>query len=152
MISYFENDQLYRRLECGAKISEVINLNEISDLYSKFGFEKFRTITNDDFQYIYDNWLMNLGYDLVVFYLEDCDDVIVYDSQSNGTNLNKLNDKVIFLWMHDGHYDCILDVGKFLYFSWINFCVKCMKKFDSKFTHICLLPNMCILFMMLNKI
>ena len=30
--NYLENDQLYRCLECGAKISEGINLKEISDL------------------------------------------------------------------------------------------------------------------------
>ena len=66
--SYFENNQLYRSLECGAKIS---------DLYSKLGFEKFQNISNDDFQYIYENWLANLGYDLVVFYSEKYDDVIV---------------------------------------------------------------------------
>ena len=39
--SYYENDQLYRCLECSAKISEVINVKEISDLHSKSGFEKF---------------------------------------------------------------------------------------------------------------
>ena len=65
--SYYENDQFYRRLECGAKISEVINLKEISDLYSKLGFEKFRNISNDDFEYIYENWLANLGYDFGCF-------------------------------------------------------------------------------------
>ena len=81
---------------------------------------------------------------MVVSYSEEYDDVIIYDSRSDGTNLIKLNDKVIFLWMHDGHYDCILDISKFLYFHSVRFCVNCMKKFDSKFTRICLLPNMCI--------
>ena len=56
--SYFENDQLFRHLECGAKISEVTNLKEISDLYSKIS--KY-------FEYIYENWLANLGYDLVFY-------------------------------------------------------------------------------------
>ena len=63
--SSYENDQLYRYLECGAKISEIINVEEISNLYSKLGFENF--------EYIYKNWLANLGYDLVVFYSEECD-------------------------------------------------------------------------------
>ena len=121
--SYYENNQLYRHLECSAKISEVISVKEISDLYSKLGFEKCQHICNDDFQHIYENWLANLEYDLVVFYSEDCNDVIIYDSRSDGTNLIKLNDKVIFLWMHEGHYDCILDVSKFLYFYKFNFCV-----------------------------
>ena len=49
--SYYENNQLYRYLECGTKISEVIIVKEISDLYSKLGFEKFQNISNDDFQY-----------------------------------------------------------------------------------------------------
>ena len=70
--------------------------------------------------------------------------MLLFDSQSDGNNLIRLDDKVIFLWMHDNHYDCILDISKFLYFSSINFCVKRMKKLDSKFTHICLLPNQCI--------
>ena len=78
-------------MECSSKISEVINLKEISDLYSKLGFEKFQNISNDDLEYIYENWLANLGYDLVVFYSEEYDD-IVYDSQSDGSNLIKLND------------------------------------------------------------
>ena len=68
--SYFENDQLYRHLECGAKIS---------DFFSKLGFEEFQSISNDDFEYIYENWLANIGYDLVVFYSEEYDDII-YDS------------------------------------------------------------------------
>ena len=76
--SYHENDQLYKRLECDAKISKVISVKKISDLYLKLGFEKFRQISNDDFPYIYENWLANLGYDFIVFYLEDCD-VIIYD-------------------------------------------------------------------------
>ena len=67
-----------------------LSIDEISNLYLKFGLEKFQNISNVDFQYIYENWLTNLGYDLVVFYSEEeeYDDVIIYDSQSDGNYLN----------------------------------------------------------------
>ena len=53
-------------------------------------------------------------------------------------------DKVVFLWLKDGHYSAILDVGKFLYYEKVNYCCKCMKQYRSAFDHVCLLPIMCI--------
>ena len=80
--------------------------------------------------------MKELGYDLIVFYTQECKDVIIYDSQSgDGFDLCRLSDM---------HYDVILDVGKFLYYCTVIYCVKCMKLYKNGLDHVCLLPVMCI--------
>ena len=72
--------------------------------------------------------------------------MIIYDSQTgdDGINMIKLSDKVVFLGLNDSHYCSILDVGKFLYYAKVDYCVKCMKMVKNVFDHICLLRVMCI--------
>ena len=65
----------------------------------------------------------------MVFCNDNGDDVIIYDSRTgdDGFTLIRLTDKVVFVWLKDGHHSAILDIVKFLYYDKVNYCCKCMK-------------------------
>ena len=98
-LTYLENGLLHNRLLCDCEISDLVGCDEFVDLYRKVDLEISDGVSSSNYSVIYENWLKRVGCDLVVFYNDQGEDVIIYDSQTadDGFTLIRLTKKVVFL-------------------------------------------------------
>ena len=133
-MSYLENGPLYNRLLCGCDISELVGCDRLGELYHKVGLEIGDVVASTHYSVIYENRLRGLGMIWCSFIMIMVMMLLLWlDWQI-----------VFFLWLKDGPYSAILDIGKFLHYKKVNYCCKYMKWYRSVFDHVCLLPVTCI--------
>ena len=92
----------------------------------------------DELYIYYETLLKPENIDLCVFSKKQSD-TVVYDSRcdENGI-LTHVNEKVIYLWLNDGHYDVILSPHTFSKCKANRFCFKCMHYFNyGEKNHVC---------------
>ena len=125
------------------KVEDLIIKDDVIDFYKLLGIS-YPAIRLPDMKLVYEKFLKECRLELVVF-CDIHDDAIVFDSRLNDDDeLSRLSDKVGFLWLNLNHYDLVLNVCKFVHGYAYNFCIKCMKRFESmKHFHTCLIPTMC---------
>lgn len=77
---------------------------------------------------LYMNYLKEKNFNLCVYSLVDEKVVEVYNSCKQNGEIVKLNEKKIFIFYNNNHFDIVQNVGLFLYGRKTSFSCKCMKK------------------------
>ena len=146
-ISFLHMDAKMCKLERNRNITltELYDNNDITKVYVDSGL-RVGAVRVDQLHLVYAGYLKPQGIDLVVF-SKAKSDTVVYDSRLGGNSeIARITDKIIYLWLNDSHYDLILDPYTFSRCQRSKFCFKCMRYFkrtETANTHMCRTSNTC---------
>ncbi|CAB4044265.1 Hypothetical predicted protein, partial [Paramuricea clavata] len=145
--SFLQKDKYFDILDKNrnADLTKLYTTDEINDVYIAAGLP-VGSVRVDQLHLFYEKYLAVDAIDLV-FFSKSLDDSIVYDSRLDEHEyLCRLTNKIVFLWLNDGHYDLILSPYTFSRCNSSRYCFECMHYFlraETKSSHVCRTVHSC---------